>query len=114
MNKLTIYECLVKWGIPESRIERFVVKDNYVEYRIWVPCSISREYGTKYLYGRKCTVKYLTTPDELDLVFDERYFIKDQDAEFWTEDYEFYKQQTGVEPSEIDWSKQKEIKRPKI
>jgi hypothetical protein len=50
----------------------------------------------------------------MDLVFDESYFVKDEDAEFWTEDYEFYKQQTGVEPSEIDWSKQKEIKRPKF
>ena len=34
----------------------------------------------------------------MDLVFDESYFVKDEDAEFWTEDYEFYKQQTGVEP----------------
>ena len=50
----------------------------------------------------------------MDLVFDESYFVKDEDAEFWTEDYEFYKQQTGVEPSEIDWSKQKEIKHTKI
>ena len=87
MNKLTIFECFVRLGIPESKIERFVVKDNYVEYRIWEPCSIS---------------------------YNGRYFIKDQDAEFWTEDYEFYKQQTGVEPSEIDWSKQKEIKHPRI
>ena len=104
MNKLTIYECFVRLGIPESKIERFVVKDNYVEYRIWEPCSISYN-GETYKYGRRCKVKYLT---------DERYFIKDQDAEFWTEDYEFYKQQTGVEHSEIDWSKQKEIKHPKI
>ena len=105
MNKLTIYECFVRQGIPESKIERFVVKDNYVEYRIWEPCSISYN-GETYKYGRRCKVKYLTTPDEMDLVF--------EDAEFWTEDYEFYKQQTGVEPSEIDWSKQKEIKRPKF
>lgn len=113
MNKLTIYECLVKWGIPESRIEKLVVKDNYVEYRIWDPCSICHN-GETYKYGRRCKVKYLATPDEMDLVFDESYFVKDEDTEFWTEDYEFYKQQTGVEPSEIDWSKQKEIKHPKI
>ena len=69
MNKLTIYECLVKWGIQESRIEKLVVKDNYVEYRIWEPCSISYSGKKHTKYGRRCSAKYLATPDELDLDF---------------------------------------------
>lgn len=113
MNKLTIYECLIRLGTKESRIEKLIVKDNYVEYRIWEPASICYN-GVEYAYGRRCRAKYLATPDELDLVFDESYFIKDEDGEYWTEDYEFYTQQTGLEPSEIDWSKQEEIKYPKI
>ena len=106
-----IYKFLTKYNkIQEERIEKIIVQDGFIEYRIWAPCSICT-YGVVSSYGRKCTAKYIATPDDSDIIFDDKYFIKDDDAEFYTEDYEFYKKVTGVEPSEIDWDRMKPIDR---
>lgn len=96
--------------LKEEQVEKIVLQNGIIEYRIWRPCSIAHN-GVVRSYGRNCSVKYLATPDDKDVVFNDKLFIKDDDAEFYTEDYEFYKKVTGVEPSEIDWDNMKPISR---
>ena len=98
--------------LKEEQIEKIVLQDGIIEYRLWRPCSICHN-GIVNSYGRNCYAKYLATADDMDVIFNDKLFIKDDDAEFYTEDYEFYKKVTGVEPSEIDWDNMKPIPRDK-
>lgn len=95
-HKATVYDCL-RSETPEGQIERIVVKDGYIEYRIWKPyCEFYN--GKPVSFGRTCTMKYLATPDDMHLVFDDRYFIKDKRAESYTEDPEFYQKYALIGP----------------
>ena len=92
---VTIYEFLCT-KINPDQIERIDLKDNYIEYRIWTLGSIDND-GKIVSCGKKCTAKYLATPDNLELLFDETKYITDDDNQFYTEDFDFYEKVTGVD-----------------
>ncbi len=93
---MSVYEFLCK-EIEPYRIEAIKLKNNYTEYRIWSISSIST-YGKVTSCGKKCTARYLATPNDSDFCFDDSLYINDEDTEWYTEDFDFYKKVVGVDP----------------
>lgn len=97
MSKKSIYEVL-KQKFKNKKIDRIILEDGYIEYRIWTLASEAK-YGKVVSVGRKCLTKFLVDPDDMEILDNNSRFIKDSRAENYTIDFDFYKNITGVDPT---------------
>lgn len=93
----TVYNWLLQES-PKEQIEKLML-DNCVEYRIWKPVVITY-YDKIKSFGRRCTAKYLATLDESELLFNNGLYKKDKKAEVYTEDFDFYRLVSQIEPND--------------
>jgi hypothetical protein len=86
--------------INKRQIEKIVLDNGYIEYRIWSLSTISYD-GKITSCGRKCVAKYLATPDDMGLYFNDNMYIKDERNEYYTEDFNFYEDLIGINPKQF-------------
>lgn len=99
MIKISV-EKFLESKINKRQIEKIILDNGYIEYRIWDAVTMTYD-GKITSCGRKCVAKHLATPDDMDFCFKKNMYIKDKVDEFYTEDFNFYTDVTGINPKEI-------------